>query len=168
MDLARYIRGKYRDGIRTFCPNCKQWVNVCQNIYGYKFAPVSVLRDFDDPKNVLEITATESTLEDTKFIVEDSDDDYKCGNCANSILQDVRELVESLFTPEVWTTIGEPEGNLVQVMPMVDVDGELTRLDEIEQKYPRGIPGMPDFCYDVVDAGFQRVPVPGGKKDATL
>ena len=148
MGIGEYLKKKYSAAtIRTFCPNCKQWVDVCQNVYGYKFVPLSLT-------NRSEATV-DAFIDAVEFEREDSDDEYRCGNCANTILQSVHDLAAELYDSEAHVVVDDCRTGTWKkaCVPAVFLeDGRCVGLNEIEQKCPNGVPGMPNFCYFVSDA----------------
>lgn len=134
--------------IRTYCPHCKKWVDLCQEVFGFKF--VKLDRDSDG-----DVTPFVN-IDDTVFETEESADHYKCGNCYNHLL--VHPLVEDVLFEPNWkqTVRSSVDGQKETMTPIVWLERDsgintAVPLRDIETLYPQGIPDQPDFCYSTDD-----------------
>ena len=112
--------------IRTFCRACGQWTDVATNQYGSKFAAMHIDRngEIDD-----------RYFKDVEMFVEDSDDEYRCENCANKLegRWTNEEILENLYDHH--------DAGLYDF-----------NIETVEKDYPKGLPDWPEFCYDSDDA----------------
>lgn len=146
--------------IRSYCLHCNQWVDVCQEAFGFKF--VKLGRGDDGDYGVMK------HLDETPFEMDDTGDIYKCGSCYHEILQHAY-IDASVFTPREWVIVGDtPEGwRKVPLVPYTDWDDKanFVALTDLEGDFPHGLPCPKDaeFCYDTED--LTPVIEPHKKKD---